>query len=59
VILRLHDSLLDLDRPVKVLFNGKTAFEGKVPRQGDAILRSLRQRADPQSAAVALLEVKA
>jgi hypothetical protein len=57
--LRLHDRLVDLDQPLKVLLNGKTVFEGKVPRQADAILKSLQQRSDPHSAATALLEIKA
>lgn len=57
LILRLHDRLVDLDQPIKVLLNGKTVFEGKVSRQADAILKSLQQRADPHSAATALLEV--
>ena len=57
VILRLHDRLLDLDRPVKVMFNGQVVFQGEVARQANAILESLRQRADPNSAATALLEV--
>ncbi len=56
--LRLNDRLVNLDQPLKVLFNGKTVFEGKVTRQADAILKSLQQRADPSSAATALLEVK-
>jgi hypothetical protein len=55
--LRLHDRLVDLDQPLKVLFNGKTVFEGKVTRHADAILKSLQQRSDPHSAATALLEV--
>ena len=58
VILRLNDRLLDLDRPVTVVSNGKTVFKGKVARQANAILESLRQRADPYSAATALLDVK-
>ena len=55
--LRLNDCLVDLDQVLKVLLNGKTVFEGKVPRQADAILKSLQQRADPHSAATALLEI--
>jgi transglutaminase-like putative cysteine protease len=55
--LRLHDRLLDLDQPVTVRLNGNTVFEGKVTRQADAILKSLQERSDPQSAATALLEV--
>ena len=57
--LRLHDRLVDLDQPLKVLLNGKPVFEGKVTRQADAILKSLQQRSDPRSAATALLEVTA
>jgi hypothetical protein len=57
LILRLHDRLVDLDQPIKVRLNGQTVFEGKVTRQADAILKSLQQRADPHSAATALLEV--
>ena len=57
ITLRLHDRLVDLDQPVKVVLNGKTVFEAKVTRQADTILKSLQQRADPYSAAVALLEV--
>ena len=56
--LRLNDRLVDLDQPLKVLLNGKSVFEGKVPRQADAILKSLQQRSDPHSAATALLEIK-
>ena len=59
VILRLHDRLVDLDQTIKVRLNGKTVFEGKVARQADAILESLQQRGDIQSAATALLEVGA
>jgi len=56
--LRLNDSLVDLDQPLKVILNGKAVFEGKVTRQADAILKSLKERADPHSAATALLEIK-
>lgn len=57
-ILRLHDRLIDLDQTLTVLLNGKTAFAGKVPRQADAILKSLRLRADSHSVATALPEVR-
>jgi hypothetical protein len=58
VILRLHDRLIDLDQTVKVLLNGKLVFEGKVKRQASAVVKSLEQRADPSSAATALLEIQ-
>ena len=59
IMLRLHDRLVDLDQTIKVRLNGRTVFEGKVIRQADAILESLQQRGDIQSAATALLEVGA
>ncbi len=53
--LRLSDRLLDLDRPVRVTVNGSVVFAGKVPRTARAIWQSLEERADPASAATALL----
>ena len=56
--LRLSDRLVDLDRPVRVTVNGRVAFSGKVPRTAAAIVRSLNERADPASAATALLRLR-
>lgn len=55
--LRLSDQLIDLDRPVRVTVNGRVAFAGRVPRTAAAIVRSLEERADPASAATALLRL--
>jgi len=55
--LRLSDRLVDLDRPVRVSVNGRVAFAGKVPRTAAAIVRSLEERADPASAATAMLRL--
>ena len=55
--LRLSDRLVDLDRPVRVTVNGRVAFTGKVPRTTAAIVRSLDERADPASAATAMLQL--
>jgi len=55
--LRLSDKLVDLDRPVRVTVNGRVAFTGKVPRTAAAIVQSLEERADPASAATALLRL--
>ena len=44
--LRLSDRLLDLDRPVRVVANGKEWFSGQVTRQARVILTSLEERAD-------------
>ncbi len=57
LVMRLSDSLLDLDRPVTVVANGRTVFSGKVTRTAAALATSLAERADPNSAASALLEV--
>jgi dienelactone hydrolase len=54
-VLRLSDQLLNLDKPVKVIVNGRTAYSGKVARTGLAIEQSLLERADLPSAAAAVL----
>ncbi len=53
--LRLSDRLIDLDKRVRVVVNGRAVFDGKVPRTAAAIVASLDERADPASAATALL----
>ncbi len=55
--LYLSDQLLDLDKPITVLRDGKEVFSGKVQRTKKAIEESLRERLDPVMAATALLEV--
>ena len=55
--LRLSDALLDLDRPVRVVAQGRTLFESTVPRSFAAITQSLAERPDPKAAATALLSV--
>ncbi|MGH7151254.1 MAG: hypothetical protein ACREIU_11165 [Planctomycetota bacterium] len=48
----LSDSLLDLDKPIKVVVNGK-AWEGSYKRELDKFLASRRQRFDPRLTCVA------
>lgn len=55
--LRLSDSLLDLDRKIAVVVNGRRVFAGKVPRTAEAIRTSLIARADPEAAASAMLTI--
>jgi hypothetical protein len=57
VTLRLRDTLIDLDRPITVEVNGTEVFQGDVPRRAESIAESLRQRADPRSAATATLSI--
>ncbi len=52
-MLRLSDDLLDLDQPVRVLVNDREVFNKIAPRSPEIIRESLRERADPRSAATA------
>jgi hypothetical protein len=58
LVLRLSDALLDLDRSVTVVANGRKVFSGRVTRTVAALAASLEERADPSSAASVLLEVE-
>ena len=55
--LLLRDDLVDLSQPVTVTFNGRTAFEGIVPRTILSIERTLRERDDPAAVYSAEIEV--
>ncbi len=56
--LLLSDELLDLDQALVVRVNERIVFEGKAKRSVTEIRRSLMNRADPQSAATARLELR-
>ena len=43
----LNDAIVDLDRPVKVEYSGKTLFEGKLRRSSALMRESLYARNDP------------
>ena len=53
----LDDSLVDLDKPVRVEFGGRTLFEGVVPRTIGAIAATLADRGDAKAAFTASVEV--
>ncbi len=55
---RLSDELLDLDHDVRVLAGGREVFRGRLERQAEALRASLQERADPRTAACALLPVR-
>jgi hypothetical protein len=61
LIIRLSDALVNLDQPVAVYTYKETTttriFHGIVPRTRAAIDQSIEERADPMSAATALLHV--
>ncbi|KQM22824.1 hypothetical protein ASE73_00850 [Sphingomonas sp. Leaf24] len=52
-VVRLSDRLLNLDQRVRVVVNGRKAFDGRVQRTAAAIVQSLQDRLDPSSAATA------
>lgn len=43
----LNDTMLDLDRPVKVTMNGKAMFDGFAPRTVRSLYSTLESRGDP------------
>ncbi len=55
---RLSDALVDLDRPIRVLVNGREVFQGRVFRRAEVIRESLEERADPRTAATAKLTLR-
>jgi hypothetical protein len=54
----LDDGMLDLDQPVRVMFEGRTLFEGKVPRTAATIARTLGDRGDPKAVFTAEVTVR-
>jgi hypothetical protein len=54
----LDDDMLDLDRPIKVVVDGKTAFEGVAPRTLGTAARTLAERGDPRAIFLAEVRVK-
>lgn len=46
MIVHLSGRLVDLDQPVEVRVNGKRRFQGKVTRDGLALLRHVRATGD-------------
>jgi hypothetical protein len=46
IVVHLDDEMLDLDKEVTVMLNGKQAFKGIVKRSRGNILRNLAKRAD-------------
>lgn len=51
----LHDELVDLDKPVKVLVNGRVMHDGLARRDAGVALRTLADYGDPTMAARAEL----
>jgi hypothetical protein len=50
LVVRLSDALLDLDRPMEVVVNGKPAFAGPAPRTVAVLAATLAEREDAKLA---------
>ncbi len=48
VAIRLDERMVDLDKPVRVVYQGKPLFDGRAPRTIGALARSLDKRGDPK-----------
>ena len=56
--IRLDDRMLDLDKPVRVVYQGKTLFEGTAQRTVATLVETLEHRGDPDLMFDAELTVK-
>lgn len=54
----LRDDMVDLDQPVKVIFDGREVFNGKVDRTATQLAATLVSRGDPQAVFSAALPVQ-
>ena len=57
VTIYLNDQLANLDKTVKVVYNKKTLFKGKIPRTAENLQKSLEERGDPSYCFPAILKV--
>ena len=57
VTIYLNDKLANLDKAVKVVYNKKTLFKGKIPRTAENLQKSLEERGDPSYCFPAILRV--
>lgn len=56
--IRLHDKMLNLDEPVRVVMGDQVLFEGTVSRTAAAIAQHFEERKDPESVYFAEIEVE-
>ncbi len=58
LLVRLDDRMVDLDRPVRIVYQSKTLFEGSVPRTVATLMHTLDHRGDPELMFDGEVEVK-
>ena len=57
LLIRLNDTMVDLDKPVIVKQNDTILFDAKVPRKAAMIEKTLHERQDPSSVFCAEIKV--
>ena len=58
ITINLNDSLVNLDRNIKIVWQGKTLFRGKIPRTEQTLRSTLRASGDPNFCFPASITVK-
>jgi predicted esterase len=53
----LNDFLVDLNRPVRIVTNGKVSFDGMVVKDASILLEEARRRPDPNALITAAIEI--
>ena len=56
--LGLNDSIVDLNKPVKIVYKGRTLWQGKAPRTAYNLFKTLRQREDTSYSFPAVVTIK-
>jgi hypothetical protein len=44
--IHLNDAMMNLDRPIKLVYEGRRLFEGKVKRSADVLYKTVNERKD-------------
>lgn len=57
VDLLLNDALLDIDKPITVIANGKEVFKGSIERSAEVIAAALAERPDPSGCPTAKITI--
>jgi hypothetical protein len=58
LIVRLSDAMVDLDKPIALVFGGRELFKGSAPRRIATLSKTLGERGDPAAIFGAEIEVQ-
>jgi acetyl esterase/lipase len=58
VTVRLSDAMMDLDKPISVMFGNQEMFRGLAPRHIETLSKTLEERGDPHAIFAAEVEVQ-